>query len=71
MIIRLEVFKNPQDHGKIDAVFGQIFRFLVRIELERYALNLCLIDSLVRISFFVSTEPGNPLHYTERFRSIG
>jgi antitoxin (DNA-binding transcriptional repressor) of toxin-antitoxin stability system len=35
------IFENPQDRGKIHAVFGQIGRFLGRVEFQLHASNVC------------------------------
>jgi hypothetical protein len=45
------IFKNPQDRGKIHAVLGQIGRFLVRVEFQLHASNVCLINSYVKPHF--------------------
>ena len=48
----IRIFENPQDRGKIHAVFGQIGRFFGRVEFQLHASNVCRMDSLVK------TPPG-------------
>ena len=40
------IFENPQDRGKIHAVFGQIGRFLGRVEFQLHASNVCLRSTM-------------------------
>ena len=47
----IRIFKNPQDRGKIHAVFGQIGRFLCWVEFQLHASNVCLIDSYLKPHF--------------------
>jgi hypothetical protein len=44
----IRIFENPQDRGKIHAMFGQIGRFLGRVEFQLHASNVCRMDSLVK-----------------------
>ena len=44
----IRIFENPQDRGKIHAVFGQIGRFFVRVEFQLHVSNVCLINSYVK-----------------------
>ena len=47
----IRIFKNPQDRGKIHAVFGQIGRFLCWVEFQLHVSNVCLIDSYLKPHF--------------------
>jgi hypothetical protein len=47
----IRIFKNPQDRGKIHAVFGQIGRFLCWVEFQLHASNVCLINSYLKPHF--------------------
>ena len=44
----IRIFENPQDRGKIHAMFGQIGRLLVRVEFQLHASNVCRMDSDVK-----------------------
>jgi len=47
----IRIFKNPQDRGKIHAMFGQIGRSLGRVEFQLHASNVCLINSYLKPHF--------------------
>jgi hypothetical protein len=44
------IFKNPQDRGKIHAVFGQIGRLLGQVEFQLHTSNVCRMHSRVKTS---------------------
>jgi len=47
----IRIFKNPQDRGKIHAVFGQIGRLLGWVEFQLHVSNVCRMHSYVKQDF--------------------